>query len=104
MPSSGVANGADGRRDLEGQALLGAGDVESSRRVLALAVLDVGKEVVGRLSSGLALNSILPGIHGVGLDDLEGVAGKVSIIMVAGEKSESGIHTRRRCCEECSWR
>ena len=53
-------------------------DVEGAGRTLALAVVDVGEEVVGGLDVGLALDGVLPGLHGVGLDNLEGVAKGVS--------------------------
>lgn len=74
MLSNGVALGADGLRDLDEKTLVTTGDSEGAGRVLALSVLDVGKSVVGGLSAGVADDGVLPGLHGVGLDDLELVA------------------------------
>jgi hypothetical protein len=84
--SDGVALGADRLRDDETQTLADTGDGEGSRRILALGVLDVGKRVVGGLSSGAALDGVLPGFHGVGLDDLEGVVAEGAVRNAAGGK------------------
>lgn len=80
--SNSVADGADGLRNSEGQALLAALDGEGARRVLALGVLDIREEIVGGLDVGGAVNGGLPGLHGSGLDHLELIAGNIMLASV----------------------
>lgn len=93
VAASGVGVGGDGLGDLEDEATGGLGDGPGAGRVLAGTVGDGGEVAIA--GQHLAAGDTV-GLHGVGLEDSEGVTAKKLLDICSFERLECPISWMRK--------